>query len=156
MRGEAMPGVYRVDPSEGGHLYDILGPCLTWLKKKTTPEPECDRDRCDLCGNCVYECPTKNIRINDRVVEVGRRCIVCYRCWHVCPQQAISIRFSPGKGWLERTLYSERMERRFGNIQEDEQVGPNLFREVLARRIRLKYGRSEPTAEFESSSESAG
>ncbi len=144
-----LPSQFQIDPNEGGRLYDVLGPCLTYLKKKITPLATCDETKCDLCGTCVFECPTNCIKIRNKKVVFQEGCMVCYRCWHVCPQDAVSIQFSPKDGFIERTLYSNRMERRFGNIGNDEIIGPNLYTDVLSRKIKLKYDRHNPTAEFE-------
>jgi hypothetical protein len=41
------------------------------------------------------------------------------------------------------------MERRFGNIRTDELIGPNLYKDVLSKRLKLQYNRKNPTAEFD-------
>ncbi|NNG01292.1 MAG: hypothetical protein HKM93_18015 [Desulfobacteraceae bacterium] len=145
----ALPDQYSINSKQGAGLYNILGPCLTYLKKKITPLPVSDPVKCTCCGNCVRECPTDSITINQGVVSFSNTCMVCYRCWHVCSSDAITMRFSPGDGTIERLLYANRMERFFGNIKADENIGPNLYKDVLARKIRLKYDRKDPTAEFE-------
>lgn len=147
--GEPLPAHYRIDPDRGGIFYDNVGPCLNYIKKKTTPLPESDPQKCDLCGNCVYECPTGSITVENNLVKFHSTCIVCYRCWNICPRNAISIKFSPGNGLIERLIYGERMERVFGDIKPGEYVGKNLYKDVLARRIKLKYDRKNPTSGYE-------
>ncbi len=149
LNGDALPAHHKIDPNHGGIFYNILGPSLTWVKKKITPLAKSDPDKCNLCGNCVYECPTDSITIENKTVKFHNTCMVCYRCWHVCPQDAISIEFSPGNGVIERSLYSVKMERFFGNIEKDEYAGPELYKDVLARKIKLKYDRKNRTAEYE-------
>ncbi|MBU1343031.1 MAG: EFR1 family ferrodoxin [Proteobacteria bacterium] len=144
-----LPDHFRVSPDIGGKFYNSIGPWLTYLKKKTTPIPKWDAQKCNFCGNCAYECPTDTITIQNKSIHFGNTCMVCYRCWHVCSQGAVSIRFSPGNGFIERSLYANRMERYFGNIGKDEIIGTNLYKDVLARKIRLKYDRKHPTAEFD-------
>lgn len=146
--GEPLPSIYKIDSGQGGIFYDKIGPCLNYIKKKTTPLPICNSEKCDFCGNCVYECPTDSIKIENKVVKFNNTCIVCYRCWHVCPQAAISIKFSPGSGLIERTLFSEKMERLFGDLKQEEVYGQNLYKDALAQKIRLKYNRKNPTAEY--------
>jgi len=146
--GEPLPSCYEIDSSRGGVFYDKVGPCLNYIKKKTTPLPICDSEKCDLCGNCVYECPTDSIKIENKSIKFSNTCIVCYRCWHVCSQAAISIKFSPGSGLIERTLYSEKMERFFGDVKQDEVYGQNLYKDVLEQKIKLKYDRKNPTPEY--------
>ena len=149
LKGDPLPEKYEITPSIGGAFYDRIGPFLNYLKKKTTPLPINDSDNCDLCGNCVRECPTGSIKIKDKVLHFYNTCIVCYRCWHVCPRNSISMKMSPVKGLIERTVYSERMERTFGNLKPDELVGPNLYKDTLARKLKLKYNQDNPTAEYE-------
>lgn len=149
INGESLPSCYEVEPGRGGIFYDKVGPCLNYIKKKTTPLPICDSEKCDLCGNCVYECPTGSITIENKTVKFHSTCVVCYRCWHVCPQAAISTKFSPGNGLIERLIYAEKMERFFGDIKPDEFVGSNLYKDVLARKIKLKYDRKNPTSEYD-------
>ncbi len=149
MNGMALPDHYKIGPDIGGKFYDVIGPVFNYIKKKATPLPESDSEKCDCCGSCVNECPTGSITIQDKAVTFNNTCIVCYRCWHICPQNAISIQFSPGDGLMERLFYSEKMERLFGNIKSDEYVGTNLYKDVLARKIKLKYDRKNPTAEYE-------
>lgn len=151
INGRALPARYKIDPKSGGWFYDRLGPILTHLKKAITPLPQSDSEKCDLCGNCVYECPTGSITIENRNIRFHDTCMVCYRCWHVCPQNAISIKFSPGSGFIERTLYSPKMESYFGKMEKDEYkyLGPNLYKDVLDRKIKLLYDRHNSTAKFE-------
>lgn len=149
INGEPVPLHYRIASTHGGIFYDNVGPILNYIKKKTTPLPVSNPDKCDLCGNCVYECPTESITVENKLVKFHDTCIVCYRCWGICPRNAISIKFSPGGGLIERLIYGERMERIFGDIKPGEYVGKNLYKDVLARKIRLKYDRKNPTSEYE-------
>lgn len=144
-----LPSEFVIDKRKGGWFFNILGPILTKAKYAITPPPKCDDDKCTLCGICMYECPVNNFSIVDKKIKVHDRCIVCYHCWHVCPQNAISIKFSPFNGLIERTLCGERMERRFGNTTSDEVYASNVnFRDVLARKVKMKYNRKNPTAEY--------
>lgn len=147
--GTPLPDRYSIDPTRGGFLYDKAGPLMNYIKKKATPLPVCDVAKCDLCGNCLYECPSRSISIENGAIAFHDTCIVCYRCWHVCPHAAITMRFSPGNGLMERIFYSERMERVFGDIKPDEHVGKNLYMDVLARRIKLRYDRKNPTSNYD-------
>ena len=149
INGDPLQDHYKIDPNRGGRFYDIIGPCLKYIKIKSTPLPKRDPEKCDLCASCVNECPTGSITIEHKTVKFRNTCIVCYRCWQVCPQFAISIKFSPGNGLIERMIYAEKMERFFGDIQPDEYVGSNLYKDVLAQKIKLKYDGKRPTAEYQ-------
>ncbi len=149
MNGESLASHYKIEPDQGGIFYDRVGPILNYIKKKTTPLPISDSMKCDLCGNCIYECPTRSITIENKAIKFHNTCIVCYRCWQVCPHSAITIKFSPGDGLIERLIYGEKMERFFGDIKPDEYVGTNLYKDALARNLKLKYDRNNPTAEYD-------
>jgi ferredoxin len=149
INGEALESNYKIDYAQGGFLYNKIGPIVNYIKKKSTPLPISDSTKCDLCGNCLYECPTRSITIENNSVKFNNSCIVCYRCWHVCPHSAISIKFSPGDGLFERLLYGEKMERLFGDIKPDEDVGENLYKDALAGNLKLRYDRKNPTAEYD-------
>ena len=145
-----LPSKFIINKRKGSRFFNTLGPVLTKLKYAVTPPPEIDHDKCNLCGTCAFECPVDNFKVRDKKINVLDQCIVCYHCWHVCPQNAISIEFSPFDGLIERTLCGERMERRFGNTQPDEVYASKVnFRDVLARKVKMKYNRKEPTTEYE-------
>jgi ferredoxin len=147
--GELLSSQYKIESDEGGIFYDTVGLILKYVKKKTTPLPVSNSGKCDLCGNCLYECPTRSITIENKTVKFHNTCIVCYRCWHVCPQNAITIKFSPGNGLTERFIYGVKMERLFGDVKPDEDAGTNLYKDALARNLKLKYDRKNPTAEYD-------
>jgi Fe-S-cluster-containing hydrogenase component 2/flavodoxin len=148
-RGAAMPYEYRLDRHRGGRFYDTIGPAMSLAKKKLIPLPTAAPHKCDLCGRCVKECPAKTIKMRHGAVQFGQGCIRCYRCWHVCPSMAIDMKMSAGGGLFERLVYGERMERLFGNVEPGESQGENRSRDVIARRLRLKYSEDEPTSELE-------
>lgn len=149
INGEPLASHYKIESNQGGIFYDKVGPILNYIKKRIIPLPICDSEKCDLCGNCIYECPTRSITIENNTVKFHNTCIVCYRCWHVCPQTAIATKFSPGNGLIERLIYGEKMERFFGDVKPNEYVGTNLYKDALARNLKLKYDRKNPTAEYD-------
>ena len=57
-----------------------------------------DIDKCNACGICVDECPTRVIEIRDgarvpsRIDKSVARCINCGHCVTVCPHGAFSLR----------------------------------------------------------------
>jgi len=51
---------------------------------------------CTMCGKCVRECPTGNIREQDGGLVFGDSCVLCLRCWWNCPVKALS---HPRMGW---------------------------------------------------------
>lgn len=120
-------------------FHDMLGPILTFLKKAITPLPQCFSAKCDFYGNYVYEWSTDSISIEPNNIVFRNAGMVCYRCWNVCPRNAISIKFSPADGIIERTLDSPMMESYSGKMEKDEYkyLGPNLYKDVLGRKINL-------------------
>lgn len=145
-----IPPEFLIDRKKGGQFFNLLGPVLTQIKYAVTPPPECDHEKCTCCGICVYECPVDNFSIENNKIRVKSDCIVCYHCWHVCPQNAIKIRFSPFDGLIERTLCGEKMERCFGDTKPDEIYQSRVdYKDVLDRKIKMKYSRKSPTTEYE-------
>lgn len=59
------------------------------------------------------------------------------------------MKFSPSDGLIERLIYAEKMERYFGDVQPDEYVGTNLYKDALTRNLKIRYDRKNPTAEYD-------
>ncbi len=146
--GTALPNQYLIDPNTGSLFFDKVGLIANYIKKKILSPPGIVAEKCDLCGTCIYECPVGNFSMEDKKIKVHKKCIVCWRCWHVCPNEAISTNISPSNGLIERLIWSERMERFFGELKPGQDRGQNLYQDVLARKIKLKYDRKNPSAEF--------
>lgn len=49
------------------------------------------KDNCTKCGICAKVCPTKNIKVTDKV-EFADKCEACLGCVHLCPQNALHLR----------------------------------------------------------------
>lgn len=47
---------------------------------------------CNKCGKCVRNCPTGNIRMEQKPV-FGKECSLCLRCVYSCPENAIMPKF---------------------------------------------------------------
>ncbi len=52
-----------------------------------------DLDQCAGCGDCVSECPTEAIELNDegKAVVSEDTCVDCGACVDVCPTGALSL-----------------------------------------------------------------
>ena len=48
--------------------------------------------KCNQCGRCVKNCPSKNININKDKITFSNKCFLCMRCIYKCPNNAISSR----------------------------------------------------------------
>ncbi len=148
--GTILPKHFRADQArEGKKLGDFLSPIMLYVKKKTIRKPKCDLDKCVFCGNCVFDCPTKTIKIRNKTVTFGEDCIQCYRCWHICPENAIDMRMTPFNGYIERKFLTGPFAKHYGDTKPGEDKGPNLYKEVISRKIKLKFDRKNPTAEYE-------
>lgn len=48
-------------------------------------------DKCIMCGKCVRNCPTDNIKIVGGKFKFGGDCVCCVKCSFSCPADAINI-----------------------------------------------------------------
>jgi flavodoxin/NAD-dependent dihydropyrimidine dehydrogenase PreA subunit len=48
---------------------------------------------CTLCGDCIRNCPAKNIREENQVVRFGENCLWCMRCVYNCQAKAIDAQW---------------------------------------------------------------
>ncbi len=54
--------------------------------------PEIDRDQCDLCGDCVSNCPTGALLIGAGGLHLDlERCGYCGDCEDICPHGAVRV-----------------------------------------------------------------
>lgn len=51
-----------------------------------------DYDRCINCHICEKNCPTGNIRIDEKRITFGSKCTACQSCMHICPKNAFLYR----------------------------------------------------------------
>lgn len=54
--------------------------------------PEASAQKCDSCGTCITQCPTRAIDPADPLTTDKSRCISCARCISVCPRGARRFR----------------------------------------------------------------
>ncbi len=51
-----------------------------------------DPEKCTGCGDCVEECPTDAIKLeNEKAVVIEDECVDCGACVDVCPSEAITL-----------------------------------------------------------------
>lgn len=50
---------------------------------------------CTMCGLCVENCPTGNIRLDDSTPALGDNCILCFNCVRFCDPGAITSKILP-------------------------------------------------------------
>jgi len=51
-----------------------------------------DVEKCIGCGDCVAQCPTEAIKIEDeKAVIDAETCVDCGACVDVCPTESISL-----------------------------------------------------------------
>ncbi len=72
------------------------GPGHVYYKQK--PVIEIDIKKCDGCGKCIEQCPTRTVEIKDNKAVVSKDylldCHLCSACVDSCPKEAINVKGS--------------------------------------------------------------
>jgi MinD superfamily P-loop ATPase len=109
------------------HLF--IRPVIEEVKTITTPVPEVDMRKCNLCGKCNEICQFKAIVvIGETVLPFHELCHSCGGCIKVCPEDAIS-EVGRELGVIE---YGHRdgLEFVHGRLRIGEAMSPPLIRRV--------------------------
>jgi len=110
------------------HLF--IHPDIEESKTITTPVPEVDMEKCNLCGKCEEICQFKAIVvIGETVLPFHEMCHGCGGCMEVCPEKAIT---ETGRelGVIERG-HRNGLEFVHGRLRVGEAMSPPLIRKVL-------------------------
>ncbi len=60
------------------------------------------------------------------------------------------MKLTPGwNGFIEHLIWSEKLERFFGELKPGEGRGTNLYKDAFTKKVRLKYDRKNPTAKYQ-------
>ena len=97
----------------------------------TTPVPEVDEEKCNLCGKCDEICQFKAIAvIADMVLIFPELCHSCGGCMAVCPEGAIT---STGRelGIIKKS-FQNGLEFIHGKLRVGEAMSPPLIKKVRA------------------------
>ena len=54
-------------------------------------KPSIIKDKCDLCGACVINCPVNAIPKENPMITDKKKCISCMGCHIICTRQARKI-----------------------------------------------------------------
>ena len=109
------------------HLF--IHPDIEEFKTITTPVPEVDMEKCNLCGKCGEICQFKAIAvIGEIVLTFHEMCHSCGGCMEVCPEKAIN---ETGRelGVIERG-HRNGLEFVHGRMRIGEAMSPPLIRKV--------------------------
>lgn len=78
-----------------GSIFANMGKAYRSLNKYIC-KIEMSHEDCISCQICCKVCPTNNIKITDKILQMGDSCEFCLSCVHNCKQHAISTK--PQKG----------------------------------------------------------
>ncbi|RPH49018.1 MAG: (4Fe-4S)-binding protein [Desulfobacteraceae bacterium] len=109
------------------HLF--IHPVISEVRTITTPVPEVDMKKCNLCGKCGEICQFKAIVvIGKTVLPFPEMCHSCGGCMEVCPEKAIT---ETGRelGVIERGNRNG-LEFIHGKLRVGEAMSPPLIRKV--------------------------
>ncbi len=109
------------------HLF--INPVMDKKETITTPVPEIDESKCNLCRKCIDICQFKAIAIiGDTILPFTDLCHSCGGCMEVCPEGAIS--------WTGRELgiiekgHKNNIEFIHGRLRVGEAMSPPLIKKV--------------------------
>jgi MinD superfamily P-loop ATPase len=114
---------------EEPNAYLFIHPVINEVKTITTPVPEVDMEKCNLCGKCGEICQFKAIVvIGKTVLPFPEMCHSCGGCMEVCPEKAIT---ETGRelGVIERGRRNG-LEFIHGKLRVGEAMSPPLIRKV--------------------------
>ncbi len=114
---------------EEPNAYLFIHPVINEVKTITTPVPEVDMEKCNLCGKCGEICQFKAIVvIGKTVLPFPEMCHSCGGCMEVCPEKAIT---ETGRelGVIERGRRNG-LEFVHGKLRVGEAMSPPLIRKV--------------------------
>ena len=95
-----MPDSKALDFSD--HMPGPVRPLVRWLRRRVTPRPVIQRERCVGCGKCAESCPAHTIAVKEgKAVIDYSRCISCFCCHEMCPVRAIEM----GRKWGKRSAF---------------------------------------------------
>jgi len=109
------------------HLF--IRPVMEEVKTITTPVPEVDMEKCNLCGKCGEICQFKAIVvIGETVLPFHELCHSCGGCMEVCPEGAIT---ETGRelGVIEKGQRNG-IEFIHGRLRVGEAMSPPLIKKV--------------------------
>ena len=107
----------------------FIQPTIEEVEIVTTPVPEVDMEKCNLCGKCGEICQFKAIVvIGETVLPFLELCHSCGGCMEVCPEKAIT---ETGReiGVIERG-HRNGMEFVHGKLRIGEAMSPPLIKKV--------------------------
>lgn len=73
-----------------------IGTALGCLHSQTLMHITIDPDKCISCMKCEDVCPSKCIKVSQRLVD-NSRCVRCFDCTAVCPNDAIRFQLNKGR-----------------------------------------------------------
>ncbi len=109
------------------HLF--LNPLMDKAEAITTPVPEVDKDKCNLCGKCAEICQFKAIVVIAKtVLTFHELCHSCGGCMEVCPEDAIT-EVGRELGVLQ-IGHRDNLKFADGKLRVGEAMAPPLIKKV--------------------------
>lgn len=73
-----------------------IGTALGCVHSQTLMHIAIDPDKCISCMKCEDLCPSRCIKVSERLVD-NSRCVRCFDCTAVCPNDAIRLQLNKGR-----------------------------------------------------------
>ncbi|MCX7709141.1 MAG: EFR1 family ferrodoxin [Clostridia bacterium] len=79
---------------------------LRWMAKDYSVKKTCTH-----CGQCIKNCPSRNIIEKNKKIKFGFNCNGCMRCYYICPKNAINFRiykfFPVAGGYNAKKIFTQ-------------------------------------------------
>ena len=109
------------------HLF--IRPAIEETRTVTTPVPEVNEKKCNLCGKCAEICQFSAIIVlGETVLSFHELCHSCGGCMEVCPENAITE--VPRELGIIETGHRNGLEFVHGKLRIGEAMSPPLISEV--------------------------
>lgn len=110
-------------------------------KSVTAKRPIWNKDKCNLCGECVSVCQYNALaKVKDKILVFDELCHSCGACAHLCPEKAFTMK-AKNIGIIQTDFNSSNLKFGQGELNIGESMSPmvinQLKKEIIESEITL-------------------